>query len=265
MAEERNLGLARAPEAGITSDEEVTKEELQRRMEEARESISQTVSEIKETVTHQYHNVRESISEALDWREQFRRRPLAFSLGALSVGMILGYSVGGAFISEEARSRRQPEDLGADTDYGRVRSAAERSYAAQPITGSSLSAPSTEPAADYDHRSAVEPSRPGLLERFKETRAYDRLQEEVSALGSRFIDELSQTAQNVVLPALLAKLKDLIGVDLSTQRRQAQPSAAEQQARDRGTGATAGMANRPETGVNRTGAGYGASENTSPS
>ncbi len=96
MAEERNVGLARAtdtPEA----DDEATKAELQRRMEEARESITQTVTEIKDTVTNQYQQVRESISDTLDWREQFRRRPVEFSLGALGVGLLLGYGVGAAF------------------------------------------------------------------------------------------------------------------------------------------------------------------------
>jgi hypothetical protein len=55
------------------------------------------------------------------------------------------------------------------------------------------------------------------LERFKETAAYDRLEREVSSLGSRFVEELSKTAHEVVLPALLVKLKDLIGMDLSTR------------------------------------------------
>ena len=61
MAEERTLGLARAPEPGR---DEFSKEELQRRMEEARESISHTVTEIKETMAHQV----ETVKEALDWR-----------------------------------------------------------------------------------------------------------------------------------------------------------------------------------------------------
>jgi len=45
MAEERDLALARA-QADVGDDEDATKAELQRRMEEARESISQTVTEI---------------------------------------------------------------------------------------------------------------------------------------------------------------------------------------------------------------------------
>jgi hypothetical protein len=69
-----------------------TKEELQRRMEEARESITQTVTEIKETVTDQYQSVRESITE-LDWREQFQRRPITWSIIALEIGFLAGYGL----------------------------------------------------------------------------------------------------------------------------------------------------------------------------
>src|SRR5918998_694331 len=97
MAEERTLGTARATETDTVADDELTKAELQRRMDEARESITQTVSEIKDTVTTQYQNVRESISQSLDWREQYRRRPVEFTIAALGVGLLVGYSVGGAF------------------------------------------------------------------------------------------------------------------------------------------------------------------------
>lgn len=67
-----------------------TKAELQRRMEEARESISQCVTEIKDTVATQYQQARESVSPELDWREHYRRHPVVWSVGALSVGFILG-------------------------------------------------------------------------------------------------------------------------------------------------------------------------------
>ena len=56
-----------------------------------------------------------------------------------------------------------------------------------------------------------------------------RLQAEAATLGNRFVEELSKTAQAVVLPALLGKLKDMIGIDLSTQREVAQRSKLEHQ------------------------------------
>jgi hypothetical protein len=296
MAEERNLATARAPEAAAGEVETVdpTKAELQRRMDEARESITNTVHEIKETVTNQYQNVRESISQQLDWREQYRSRPVAFTVGALGVGALVGYSLGGAlFGSEDDLADRYYEAEG-EGDYedsrGSVR--ADRSYAGQAITGGAYGSTSyaaasparasadtasqafergferqqrevgeaygdsrraegratqaaplaavgssdSRPSYSSGYESspaapaAAEPSGPGLLERFKETQAYDRLQQEVQTLGSRAVEELSKTAQQVVLPALLNKLKDLIGIDLSTQREVAQRSKLEHQA-----------------------------------
>ena len=78
MAEEGTLGLARAHDARDAREmggEEPSKEQLQRRMEEARDSITNTVTEIKENVAQQVENVK----DALDWREHFKRQPLAWS------------------------------------------------------------------------------------------------------------------------------------------------------------------------------------------
>lgn len=274
MAEERNLATARAPEAAAGEGETVdpTKAELQRRMDEARESITNTVHEIKESVTNQYQNVRESISQQLDWREQYRSRPVAFTVGAIGVGALVGYSLGGAlFGSDDDLADRYYEAEGeGDYEDSRVSLRADRGYAGQAITGGAYGATSYAAAAparaevgeafgdsrrpegrasqaaplaaveSSDSRpsyssgyesspAAAEPSGPGLLERFKETQAYDRLQQEVQTLGSRAVEELSKTAQQVVLPALLNKLKDLIGIDLSTQREVAQRSKLEHQ------------------------------------
>jgi hypothetical protein len=283
MAEERTLGTARAPETDA-ADDDLTKADLQRRMDEARESITQTVTEIKDTVTTQYQNVRESISQSLDWREQYRRRPVEFSVAALGVGFLVGYSVGGAFgggDSEMPERYYESEGDDYDMDESHVRTPNERAFAPQAILGgaygstaysqpqqsasdtrssSSNSAGSRDeqayaaPAAAFaDSRPSYssgyeastasdEPQKPGILDRFKETPAYDRLQAEAATLGNRFVEELSKTAQAVVLPALLGKLKDLIGIDLSTQREVAQRSKLEHQA------ASSGAATGRETG-----------------
>ena len=87
MAEERTLGLARAQET--SSAEDPSKEELQRRMNQARDSISNTVTEIKETVANQV----QAVKDTLDWREQFKKRPVAWSVGAVGVGFVVGYSI----------------------------------------------------------------------------------------------------------------------------------------------------------------------------
>src|SRR5919206_2396437 len=113
MAEERNLGLARATDAPGETD--ATKAELQRRMEEARESISQTVTEIKDTVVNQYQQVRDNISDTLDWREQYRRHTLPFTLTAFAVGVFAGYTVMGAF-----KGDGDEEDYEADGAFDRI-------------------------------------------------------------------------------------------------------------------------------------------------
>src|ERR1044072_9058205 len=97
MAEERNLCLGRVADPADDDDVDQTKAALQRRMEEARESISQTVTEIKDTVVNQYQQVRENISDTLDWREQYKRHTLPFTLTAFAVGTFVGYTVMGAF------------------------------------------------------------------------------------------------------------------------------------------------------------------------
>ena len=94
MAEERTLGLARAHEQ---TAEEPSKEELQRRLGEARDSISNTVTEIKETVANQV----QAVKDTLDWREQFKKRPVAWSAGAAGVGFRAG------LLHRRLRERRQ--------------------------------------------------------------------------------------------------------------------------------------------------------------
>jgi len=189
MAEERTLGIARARDTVQTSDDEPSKEELQRRMEEARDSITNTVTEIKDNVAQQYENVK----EALDWREHFKRQPVAWSLGAAGVGFFVGYGIAAALTSDD-------DD---DIPY------ASAAYS------SSVQRPARRELASETTKANGKEDGPGLLERFKETSAYDRLSQEAGALGDRLVEELSSTAQKVVLPALLAKIKNWIGLDLS--------------------------------------------------
>ncbi|HEX8150049.1 MAG TPA: hypothetical protein VF591_22895 [Pyrinomonadaceae bacterium] len=286
MAEERNVALARANDSADDDDVDQTKAALQRRMEEARESISQTVTEIKDTVVTQYQQVKENISDTLDWREQYRRHTLPFTLTAFAVGTFVGYTVAGAFKGDGGE-----EDYDEDGAFDRIESGFDRglrkgsrSYAAQPVLGHLAGAaaayqrsssrpesnastesaevfgrggqehedvgPGTRPSYSSGYQAPTapqpqslssyaasapaaaeveEPKGPGLIARFKETKAYDKLQDELSTLGERALEELSRTAQTVVVPALLSKLKNLIGIDLSTQREVAQRARVEQQ------------------------------------
>jgi hypothetical protein len=305
MAEERNLVPARATDS--SADEDPTKAALQRRMEEARESISQTVTEIKDTVVTQYQQVRENISDTLDWREQYRRHTLPFTLTAFAVGTFVGYTVMGAF-KGDGEDDYEGDDAFDRIDRGFERGLAgsSRSYAAQPVLGKSAAAayqrtsrpesnaatesadvfgrakyergesdedvgPDTRPSYSSGYQAATapqsqglassaaeeeeEPKGPGLIERFKETKAYDKLQEELSTLGERAIEELSRTARNVVVPALLGKLKSMIGLDLSGQGggAQRQRGGARQQAAAGGSQpshpAYAGQGSQPGEGA----------------
>jgi ElaB/YqjD/DUF883 family membrane-anchored ribosome-binding protein len=186
MAEERTLGLALARESHASEDEP-SKDALQRRMEQARDSITNTVSEIKENVTQQY----ESVKDALDWREHFKRNPVAWSAGAAGVGLLVGYGIAAAI---------------TDREHNDVHYASSSSY--------KLSQPAFDEPARPAHSNGQD-DHPGMLERIRETSAYERLSKEAGSLGDRFIEELSATAHEVVLPALLKKIKGWIGLDLS--------------------------------------------------
>jgi hypothetical protein len=284
MAEERNLGLVRASED--SSDVDPTKAELQRRMEEARESISQTVTEIKDTVVTQYQQVRETISDTLDWREQYKRHTLPFTVGAFAAGALLGYTVMGAFKGDGEDDDYDTEDALDRIDRGFEEGS--RSYAASPVIGRARAASSSAYSAESDadvgpsprpsyssgynastaqqaqgltsyaaapppqaaeEEEEEEPKGPGLIERFKETKAYDRLTDELSTVGERVVEELSRTAQSVVVPMLLNKLKSLIGVDLSSQRGGSRQSGGGQT-----SGAQPGGGSQPQ-GFTSSGAG----------
>ena len=110
----------RKPRASAGEAED--KRELQRQMEEARESISETVAEIKTVVAQQYEevrgtveSVREGVGEVLDWRTEFERNPLVWGAGAVSVGILVGFGIARAFDDREEprpRGRRKTVTTG---------------------------------------------------------------------------------------------------------------------------------------------------------
>ena len=73
------------------------KHQLEQQMEESRESIAHTVGNIRDAVAGEYESIKQGISDTLDWREQFRKHPLAWMIGAVSVGYVLGNSVAAAY------------------------------------------------------------------------------------------------------------------------------------------------------------------------
>ncbi len=131
----------------------------------------------------------ETAAGGFDWRAQVSEHPLAFSAGALAAGILVGYGLGGAFGEEDAGSQ------GGLT----ARAAKQTSYA----------------SGKQDWGLAEGAGKPGLIEKFKNTQAFDRLQEELSSLGDRLLSELSRAGREVVLPALTGKIKELLGADVS--------------------------------------------------
>jgi hypothetical protein len=94
--------------------DQLSKRELQRQMERTRESVSETVDEIKHTVNRQYEAAKETVVGVLNYREEFQKEPLVWSLGALSAGFALGYTMG--YAHKESRGLRKKSELAAFTD-----------------------------------------------------------------------------------------------------------------------------------------------------
>ena len=96
-------------------DPEETKARLQRRVDEARDSISQTVGAIKETVEDQYATARDAVTGVLEWRDEFQQEPIVWSVGALAAGFALGYTLGTAERKDTLASTHEGVGAFADT------------------------------------------------------------------------------------------------------------------------------------------------------
>ncbi|HEX8137977.1 MAG TPA: hypothetical protein VF544_10340 [Pyrinomonadaceae bacterium] len=125
-----------------------------------------------------------------DWRAQISEHPLAFSAGALAAGILVGYGLAGAFGEEDAGSQGG-------------------------LTASAAAEHTSYVSGKQDWGLAEGAGKPGLIEKFKNTQAFDRLQEELSSLGDRLLNELSRAGREVVLPALTGKIKELLGADVA--------------------------------------------------
>ena len=109
MTTKKNITARKGAEAASEDEGEPGKAELERQLAETRESLSQTVNEIKETVTGQYEAVRDTVSGVMDYREQFQNEPVVWSLGALSAGFALGYTLGYAHKNTKGSKSRHSQ------------------------------------------------------------------------------------------------------------------------------------------------------------
>lgn len=209
MAEERTLGMARAQDYDQTA-EEPSKEELQRRLGQARDSISNTVTEIKETVANQV----QAVKDTLDWREQFKKRPVAWSAGAMGVGFALGYCIAGYAKSDDSTYSTPIDRYDQES----------RLYPSQPLVGSAA-AMSTPQTGFRSKESNGHDSGPSFFKKVANTPAFERVKQEAGNIGDAVVEELSKTAKTVVLPALITSLRNFIGDRLpNAQRSTYQPS-----------------------------------------
>ena len=195
MAEERTLGLARAQDL---TGEEPSKEELQRRLDEARDSISHTVTEIRESVANQV----QAVKETLDWREQFKKRPVAWSAGAVGVGFLVGYGLAAMVKGESSSGYDRYEET-------------TRSYAAQPILGAhaaaSHAASSLVGSDSAGYGNGKHDDGPGFFTKLTSTPVFHKVKEEAGNVGDALVQEITKTAKTMVIPALITSLRNFIG------------------------------------------------------
>ena len=206
MAEERTLGLARAQDL---TTEEPSKEELQRRLGEARDSITNTVTEIKETVANQV----QAVKDTLDWREQFKKRPVVWSAAALGAGFCTGYCIANYVKGESGEYHSAIDRYGEES----------RHYATQGIAGGAATAASMH----VKQGNGTHDTGPNFFQKIANTQAFDRVKNEAGNIGDAFVQELSKTAKTVVLPALITSLRNFIGDHLpnaDTKKQSYQPA-----------------------------------------
>ena len=214
MAEERTLGLARAHEQ---TTEEPSKEELQRRLGQARDSISHTVTEIKETVANQV----QAVKDTLDWKEQFKKRPVAWSLGALGVGFATGYCIANFVKGDDDRY-----DYSTAIDrFGEE----SKHYASQSPLETSAAAMAPQTGMRAKEGNGLHDNGPGFFQKVANTQAFERVRDEVSNIGDAFVQELTKTAKSVVLPAVMTSLRNFIGDHLPNAPTQQSTSASSTQ------------------------------------
>jgi len=73
-----------------TTSQNAHKKGLQRQIRQTRDSLRDTVEQIQDTAEQKY----EAVSDVLDYREEFQKEPVVWTVGALSAGFAAGYAVG---------------------------------------------------------------------------------------------------------------------------------------------------------------------------
>jgi hypothetical protein len=158
-------------------------------MEEVRGSISHTVTEIKETVANQV----QAVKDTLDWREQFKRRPVVWSVGAAGVGFAVGYGLAAM--------------IKGDDDVLDYYSPESKNYGSRPLMSSQAQQAAPSPRRQANGHD----EGPGFFEKLTHTPAYGRVKQEAGDIGDAFIQEITKTAKGLVLPAIMNSIRSFIG------------------------------------------------------
>ena len=203
MAEERTLGLARVQDY---SEGAPSKEELQRRLGQARDSISNTVTEIKETVAHQV----QAVKDTLDWREQFKRRPVVWSAAALGAGFATGWCIAAFAKGDDSEYESAIDRFGQESDY----------YTSQSMAGTGAAMATPGGPRPKQDGNGTHDTGPSFFQKMVHTPAFERVKDEAGNIGDAVVQELSKTAKQVVLPALITSLRNFIGDYLPNANKQ---------------------------------------------
>ena len=77
-----------------TTSQDAHKKGLQRQIRQTRDSVRDTVEQIQDAAEEKYQAVKKTVSDVLDYREEFQKEPVVWTVGALSAGFAAGYTVG---------------------------------------------------------------------------------------------------------------------------------------------------------------------------
>jgi len=203
MAQRGTAGQTRGKER--VGDEAFLKDEIRRRLEETRESVKEAASEIREAATQGFVSAKDAVAD-FDWRDEVKKRPVAWSLGALGLGLLAGYAISGAAKRAhdgEGKRKYEPSEPHANV--------------AHPIIGELHRSATEQPTAPA-RVEAEKKLAPGTIKESKERGASDRVRQELGSLRDRFIDEVSTIAHQFLLPALIRKIRAAISTNVSDKR-----------------------------------------------
>jgi hypothetical protein len=91
------LGINKKGDKNImieTTSQDAHKKGLQRQIRRTTDSLRDTVDQIQDTAEQKFQAVKKTVSNVLDYREEFQKEPVVWTVGALSAGFAAGYTLG---------------------------------------------------------------------------------------------------------------------------------------------------------------------------